>query len=92
VCDSVDPIGDLKAYITLYMKEEVQQEGLVRNIDQFARFLEVISFSQASVINFSSVARECCVSNKTVENYVGILCYPIETFLREVKPNQSLPD
>ncbi|EKD91919.1 MAG: putative ATPase, partial [uncultured bacterium] len=38
ICNSVDPIGDLKAYITLYMKEEVQQEGLVRNIDHFARF------------------------------------------------------
>lgn len=73
VCDSIDPVGDLKAYITLYMKEEVQQEGLVRNIDQFTRFLEAISFSQASVINFSSIARECQVSSKTVENYVGIL-------------------
>lgn len=71
--DSVDPVGDLKAYITLYMKEEVQQEGLVRNIDQFARFLEAISFSQASVINFSNIAQECSVSSKTIENYVGIL-------------------
>ncbi len=71
--DSVDPVGDLKAYITLYMKEEVQQEGLVRNIDQFARFLEAISFSQAAVINFSNIAQECSVSSKTIENYVGIL-------------------
>lgn len=71
--NSVDPRGDLKAYITLYMREEVQQEGLVRNIDQFARFLEAISFSQASVTNFSNIAQECSVSNKTIENYVGIL-------------------
>ncbi|OGT44586.1 MAG: ATPase [Gammaproteobacteria bacterium RIFCSPHIGHO2_12_FULL_38_11] len=71
--NSVDPVGDLKAYITLYMKEEVQQEGLVRNIDQFARFLEAISFSQASVINFTNIAQECSVSSKTIENYVGIL-------------------
>ncbi|MCX7125361.1 MAG: AAA family ATPase [Gammaproteobacteria bacterium] len=70
---SVDPAGDLKAYITLYMREEVQQEGLVRNIDQFSRFLEAVSFSQASVINFTSIAQECSVSSKTVENYVGIL-------------------
>lgn len=55
------------------MKEEVQMEGLVRNIEQFARFLEAISFSQGSVLNYSNVARDCEVSNKTVENYITIL-------------------
>jgi len=73
VLDSADPTGDLKSYIALYMKEEVQLEGLVRHIDQFARFLEAMSFSQASVVNYSNIARECHVSNPTVENYVTIL-------------------
>lgn len=70
---STVPLADLKTYVALYMKEEVQMEGLVRNIDQFARFLEAMSFSQGSVLNYSNVARECSVSSKTVENYVGIL-------------------
>lgn len=63
----------LKAYIALYMQEEVPLEGLVRKIDQFGRFLEVISFSQASILNYANIARECHISNKTVENYVQIL-------------------
>lgn len=70
---SPNPLEDLKTYVALYMKEEVQMEGLVRNIDQFARFLEAISFSQASVINCNNIARECGVSSKTVENYITIL-------------------
>lgn len=71
--DSPNPTQDLKTYVALYMKEEVQMEGLVRNIDQFARFLEAISFSQGSVLNYSNVGRDCGVSSKTVENYVSIL-------------------
>ncbi len=63
----------IASYISLYLKEEVQTEGLVRNIGDFARFLEVISFSHGSVINYSAVARECGVSRKIVDNYISIL-------------------
>lgn len=73
VVNSKDPLGDLKTYIALYMQEEVQMEGLIRKVDQFSRFLEVVSFSQSSPINYSNIARECHISNKTVENYVQIL-------------------
>jgi predicted AAA+ superfamily ATPase len=71
--DSKDPITDLKSYIALYMQQEVQIEGLIRKIDQFSQFLEMVSFSQASPINYNNIARECHISNKTVENYVQIL-------------------
>lgn len=73
IYDSPNPLQDLRTYISLYMKEEVQMEGIVRNSDQFARFLEIISFSQGSVLNYSNIARDCGVSHKTVENYVSIL-------------------
>jgi uncharacterized protein len=73
VWDSAAPAETLKAYVGLYLREEVQWEGLVRQIGQFARFLEVISFSQATVLNLSAVARECQISRKTVEGYLGIL-------------------
>lgn len=63
----------LKTYAALYVKEEVQAEGLVRNIGNFSRFLEEISFSHGSLLNISNVARECQVERKVVENYIGIL-------------------
>jgi predicted AAA+ superfamily ATPase len=68
-----DPEKTAKSYASLYVKEEVQQEGLVRNIGDFARFLESISFSHGSVLNISNVARDCQVERKTVEGYVNIL-------------------
>jgi uncharacterized protein len=63
----------LHAYISLYLHEEIQTEGLVRNLEQFTRFLEAISFSHASLINITNIARECEVKRKTVENYLEIL-------------------
>lgn len=63
----------LRAYLALYVREEVQMEGLVRNMGSFARFLEAISFSHAALLSVTEVARECAVSRTTVEGYVSIL-------------------
>ncbi len=63
----------LKAYAALYVREEVQMEGLVRNISGFSRFLEAVSFSNAAVLNISNVARDCEIERKVVEGYISIL-------------------
>jgi predicted AAA+ superfamily ATPase len=73
VVASETPDEVLRSYAALYLREEVQMEGLVRNIGNFSRFLEFISFSHSSVLNVSNVARECEVERKVVEGYVGIL-------------------
>jgi predicted AAA+ superfamily ATPase len=63
----------LNSYCQLYLKEEVQMEALVRNIGDFSRFLETISFSHGSLVNISNIARECEVKRKTAEGYLKIL-------------------
>ena len=68
-----DPEEALSAYINLYLREEIQIEGFVRNLGAFSRFLEAVSFSHGSVLNTSEVARECMVNRKTVEGYIQIL-------------------
>ncbi len=68
-----DPLETLRAYHSLYIREEVQAEGLVRNIGDFARFIEAISFSHGGVLNLSNVARECQIERKTVEGYLSVL-------------------
>lgn len=87
---SSDPEKVLNTYITLYIKEEVQAEGLVRNIGHFSRFLEIISFSHASIINKNHIARECQVTRKLVENYISILedlliAFQIPVFTKRAK-------
>lgn len=67
------PQDTLKAYITIYLREEVQQEVIVRNLTTFNRFLRAISFSQANQINAASIGRECGVDRKTIDAWVKVL-------------------
>ncbi|OGS39402.1 MAG: ATPase [Elusimicrobia bacterium RIFOXYD2_FULL_34_30] len=73
VVSAIDPTSVLKTYASLYVREEVQAEGLVRNIGNFSRFLEAVSFSHGSVLNITNVARDCEVERKVVEGYITIL-------------------
>ena len=59
VVEDDHPDDVLRAYVGLYLESEVQVQGLVRNLSNFARFLEVASFSHGQVINISNIAREC---------------------------------
>ena len=68
-----DPGKYLKDYVQTYLREEVLQEGLTRNIGSFSRFLEVASFSQGAVLNISAVAREAQIERSLAENYFSIL-------------------
>ncbi|NGX49913.1 MAG: hypothetical protein K940chlam5_01520 [Candidatus Anoxychlamydiales bacterium] len=94
VWDSEDPKKVLKTYAALYLKEEVQEEGLVRNVGDFARFLEIISFSHASILNATNIARECLIKRTTVENYIQILKdlllgFTIDLFTKRAKRSLS---
>lgn len=73
VLDSPNPEEVLRAYAGIYLKEEVQAEGIVRNVGDFARFLETMSFSHGSIINASNISRECQIARKTVDGYLQIL-------------------
>lgn len=85
-----DPERYLESYVRTYLEEEIQQEGLTRNLSGFARFLEAASFSQGSILNISSVARDCAVERKVVENYFSILedlliAYRLPVFTKKAK-------
>ena len=42
------PAGYLNTYVDTYLREEVMQEGLVRNLSAFTRFLEIASFHKVA--------------------------------------------
>src|SRR3990170_3040833 len=68
-----DPKKYLESYVQTYIREEVLQEGLTRNIGTFSRFLEAASFSQGNVLNFSDIARELSLNRSLVADYFDIL-------------------
>ena len=90
ILQAEDKKDALNAYISLYLKEEVHAEGLVRNISSFTRFLEIMSFSHGQILNYSEIARECQVKRHLVEEYADILedlliAYRIKPFLKRAK-------
>lgn len=68
-----DPQRYLSDYVQTYIREEVLQESLTRNIGHFSRFLEAAGFSQGSVVNTSAIAREAHIERATAENYFAIV-------------------
>lgn len=74
----------LSGYVRDYLKEEIFDEGLTRNIPAFARFFDAVGYSHGELTNFSNIARDCGVDAKTVKEYYQIL---IDTLLgRMVEP------
>lgn len=89
-CQTKNPKKFLNGYIHTYLKEEIQQEGLTRNLPAFSRFLEAASFSQGSVLNITNISRECSIHRKVAESYFSILkdtllSYELKPFLKKSK-------
>ena len=73
VINHTEPRKYLETYVQTYLREEVLQEGLTRNLGSFARFLEIASFSQGQILNVAEIARELALNRLTVANYFDIL-------------------
>lgn len=63
----------LEAYVNVYLTDEIQREGLVRNLASFAHFLKVAGLCNGEIINMSSIARDCHIDRSSVQGYFQIL-------------------
>ena len=63
----------MRAYIDLYLKEEIIEEALVQNVDEFVHFMEVAAIMDGEILNYENVASDCEVSANTVKAYYKIL-------------------
>lgn len=70
---AANPKKRLEAYIGTYLKEEIQDEAVVRQLAAFNRFLDVAAQSNGEIINYKNIAQDCGVSAVTVKEYFAIL-------------------
>jgi len=87
---SDNPTDDLKNYCGEYLKEEIQSEGIVRNLPSFTRFLESAALANTEMISYTSQARDCGVAAKTIKAYYQIIIdtllgYMLEAFTKTQK-------
>lgn len=64
---------NLAAYVDIYLKEEIKAEALIRDLDNFQRFLEVAAMTDGEMVNYKNIAGDCWVSAPTVKEYFSIL-------------------
>lgn len=80
----------LEAYIDIYLTDEIRNEGLVRNLAGFARFLDVAGLTNGEMVNASNIARDCGIDRVTVQGFYQILVdtllgYFVRPFHQKVK-------
>jgi uncharacterized protein len=80
----------LEAYVVDYLKEEVFDEGLTRNVAAFSRFFEAVGYSHGDLTSYANIARDCGVDAKTVKEYYQILVDTLlGTFIEPWKKRQE---
>lgn len=80
----------MQAYISIYLREEIKAEALVRNLATFNKFLEVAAMTDGEMVVWNNIAQDCGIDAKTVKEYFAILeetliGYMIPAYTRKVK-------
>lgn len=63
----------LSAYVDTYLREEIREEGAVRNYAPFVRFLAIAGQLNGQILNAQNVARDAMVPRSNVTGYFSIL-------------------
>jgi predicted AAA+ superfamily ATPase len=84
------PADELDAYVTTYLKEEIQLEANLRNLPAFSRFLKVAALSSGQLINYAQLASDAAIPETTTKSYFQILTdtllgFTLEPFIESKK-------
>jgi len=66
-------IDYLYSYVESYLKEEIQQEALTRNLPAYSKFLEHMAIRNSQVINLQNLSQQIGVARTTLKGYLEIL-------------------
>lgn len=81
----------LNSYVNTYIKQEIKEEGIVRSLPPFLRFLGIAGQLNGQLINAQNISREASVPRSSVDVYFSIL---VDTllghFLPAFRPNAKV--
>ena len=63
----------LSSYVNTYIKEEIKEEGIVRSLPPFLRFLGIAGLLNGQLVNGQNIAGEAAVPRSSVDVYFSIL-------------------
>lgn len=73
----------LESYLETYIREEIREEGAVRKLAPFLRFLSIAGLAHGQTLNVQNIARDAAVPRSSVEGYFSIL---VDTLLARLLP------
>ncbi len=87
----------LRSYVATYLREEIKEEQIIRQLDPFVRFLEVAAQTNGQVVNASKIGRDSSTDSKAVLRYfqiledtlVGFFLEPFHSSVRKVQTAKS---
>jgi predicted AAA+ superfamily ATPase len=71
--EDVQKIKILQSYVENYIEEEIRKETKIRNIANYARFIELAAMSSGEICNFSSISKELGPTVMTIQSYFQVL-------------------
>ena len=63
----------LATYVENYVRQELVEEGEIRKLEPFIRFLDICGKYHGQILNVENIARESSVSRSNIDNYFKIL-------------------
>ncbi len=86
---------DLESYVITYLEEEVRQEALVRQLRDFAKFLQLAAAESGKLANFNNISKDVGVAQTTIAAYYQILedcliAERVEPFAKESSARRRL--
>lgn len=63
----------LSTYSAVYLKEEIQAESLIRNLEGFVRFMSVAALHSGSLLDFSKLAKNARIPRQNTVRFFEIL-------------------
>ncbi|HSL19795.1 MAG TPA: DUF4143 domain-containing protein [Methylomirabilota bacterium] len=76
-------VDKLRAYVHTYLRQEIQQEALVKDLGSFHRFLKVAAIMHGQVVNQAAIARDAGVARTTVQRFFDTL---VDTLIGHLVP------
>lgn len=74
-------VEKLRAYVHTYLRQEIQQESLVKDLGSFHRFLKVAALMHGQTVNQAGIARDAAVARTTVQRFFETLVETLVGFL-----------
>jgi uncharacterized protein len=69
----LESIATLDTYVEIYLREEIRTEALVRNLGDYARFLDVAAILSGQWLNYSKISSDTEIPKETIRRYVALL-------------------